>query len=301
MVDLAEPTATYDARRVPPLPGCRNFRDLGGYPTVDGRQIRWGLLFRSGSLAEITAEGREKLKVWGIRGLCDLRSSRERIAEPYNWHGELGISYWCRDYETSFGELRKLLEAPLATGEETREAMLAGYRRLPYEQAPAYTELFRRLAAEEVPLIFNCSAGKDRTGAGAALILIALGVPREIVVEDYVLTDKIVDLAKALTGTGSGGSSLLARKPPEVVRAILGCDPAYIAAALETIEATSGSLNNYLQDTLGIGPATLDDIRSRFLENGRPAMRSTSLNADFTAEGDRAPLRGVEAPTQQIT
>ena len=72
---------------------------------------------------------------------------------------------------------------------------------MPFEQAPAHQELFTRLAAGEVPLAFNCSAGKDRAGTAAALILSALGVPRETVVEDYVLTNRVVDLETIFMAT----------------------------------------------------------------------------------------------------
>jgi len=260
-----EPEAIDDLRRCPSVAGTRNFRDLGGNRTVDGRQVRWGQIYRSGSLAGIAAEGREALTLLGLRGICDLRTSRERQAEPYDWCGDLGLSYWCRDYETSFGELRRLLEADMTSGEQARAAMMAGYRRLPFEQAPAYRELFRQLAASEVPLVFCCSAGKDRAGTAAALVLTALGVPRASVVQDYVLTDRVVDLERSIVRNAHGRSSL-SRHPPEVVRAILGCDIAYIDAALDAVASSPAVFIHYLNDTLGIDATGLEAIRARLLE-----------------------------------
>ncbi|MET0269178.1 MAG: tyrosine-protein phosphatase [Sphingomonas sp.] len=260
-----------DPRRAVPLPGGRNFRDLGGYATADGRRVRWGRIYRSGSLAGVTPEGVEALRALGMRGLCDLRTTRERVSEPYPWVETLGLSCWARDYETSFAELRELLATDLATGEAARGAMIAGYGRLPYDQAPAYAELFRRIADGEVPLMFNCSAGKDRAGTGAALILTALGVPRETVVADYVLTDRFVDLEQALVGPRSGGT--LGRQQSGVVRAILGCDPAYIATALGTVAPDPDAFARYLAESLGVDAAMLAAIHARMLESvdeGRP-------------------------------
>lgn len=94
MPDVSLPTIDHEdlTRRAPRLPGARNFRDLGGYPTADGRYVRWGMIYRSGSLAALTAEGLEALRVLGIHGLCDLRTSHERQVDPYDWRSALGLA-----------------------------------------------------------------------------------------------------------------------------------------------------------------------------------------------------------------
>jgi protein-tyrosine phosphatase len=141
--------------------------------------------------------------------------------------------------------------------------MIAGYERLPYEQAPAYRELFRRLACGEVPMVFNCSAGKDRAGTAAALILSALGVARDVVVEDYTLTDKVVDLQRVLV---TRRSTTLSQQPAGVINAILSADPEYIEVALAAVTANSGSLQTYLQLELGVGSSELERIRNSLLQ-----------------------------------
>ncbi len=262
--DLNTRWTASEGARLPTFEGARNFRDLGGYPTEDGRQVRWGLLYRSGSLAGLTPADHARLVAMGVRGVCDLRSSMEQTAEPYDWCEPAGLFYWSRDYQTSFGELRVLMTSRLPTAEAARAAMFAGYRRLPYDQAPAYRELFSRLAGGEVPLVFNCSAGKDRAGTAAALILRALGVPRNIVVQDYALTNTVVDLQRVFS-EGNRRSSMLAQQPPEVMSAILRADPEYIGVALDAIEATSGSFESYLHEELGVGPQHLGKIRDLLL------------------------------------
>ena len=233
-------------------------------PAHDGKHTRWGMIYRSGSLAGLTPAGRDHLFTLGVKALCDLRSTRERVAEPYDWCEPAGIVAWSRDYETSFGELRTLMASSHATAEAARAAMFTGYRGLPYEQAPAYREVFRCLAAGHLPLVFNCSAGKDRAGTAAALILSALGVPRDIVVRDYAVSDKVVDF-KRIFLTGKGAAHHLASQPEGVADAILMSDPAYIETALSSIDERSGSLEAYLQEQLDVTPDMLTEIRARLL------------------------------------
>src|ERR1700753_2873914 len=95
--------------RVLPLEGGRNFRDLGGYATEDGRRVKWGVLFRSGSLIGLTAADWEHLSPRGVRALCDHRTPREREHEPVPLDSLPSVLYWSRDYLTSFADLRSLM------------------------------------------------------------------------------------------------------------------------------------------------------------------------------------------------
>jgi len=246
------------------LEGGRNFRDLGGYRTSDGRRVKWRKLFRSGSMAGLTAADYESLSSLSIKIVCDLRSAREIEAEPNRWCQAAKIGYWARAHRDRFGELRKVMASRLSTPEMARTAMIQGYRRLPFEQAPAHRELFVRLAAGDVPLVFNCSAGKDRAGTAAALILSALGVPRETVVEDYVLTDRVVDLERIFIATAA--RSALLNQAPGIVAAVLKSDAAYLHAALDAVEEKHGTVAGYLRDALGITDEVLCAIRQSLLE-----------------------------------
>lgn len=258
-------TAVSDPARVVPLEGGRNFRDLGGYPTGDGRRVRWGRLFRSGSLARLTQRDWDHLVGRGVRTICDLRTPAERTAEPFAWAATNGLTYWSRDYQTSFGELRRVMASDFPTEAAARAGMMAGFRELPFEQAPAYRQLFAYLKAGEVPLVVNCSAGKDRAGTAAAMILSALGVPRDLVVEDFLLTNSAVDLMAVLLGR-TGSDSIMGRQPVGVARAILHAHPDYIGAALESVEERHGSVESYLHDVLDVSARELDAIRSSLLE-----------------------------------
>lgn len=259
---MRSPDATAAPSRLLPLQGGRNFRDLGGYRARDGRSVRWGRLYRSGSMAALTPADCELLAGFGIRLVCDLRTTAEREHAPSSWQNARAPRYWGRDYAMSFGELRKLAEAGPLTADQLRATMTSAYRQLPFEQAPAYRELFRQLAGGELPMIVNCTAGKDRTGIAIALILTALDVPRDLIAEDYALSSALL----AGHRFSDHGSGMLGQLPPDAVRAIMGSDPAYLAAAFDAIEQRHGSVDAYLQDVLEAGPQALLAIRAALLE-----------------------------------
>lgn len=253
----ANAIALKDKRRVLPLEGGVNFRDLGGYRTADGRVTKWEVLYRAGSPAGLTAKDQAELARRGIRTVCDLRASEERKAEPNPYvAANSDVTYWTRDYAADAGDLMKVLGGPDASAEKSRAAMIAVYRALPEQQAPAFRQMFAYLADGKVPLAFNCSAGKDRTGTAAALVLTLLGVPRETVVADYALSDDLVDyMAKLSQGPKDGPYAALARLPREVVAPLMASDPAYIGAALDAMAAKHGSVDAYIARELGVTPA----------------------------------------------
>ena len=237
--------------RVLSLEGARNFRDLGGYPTEDGRRIKWGRLYRAGILGTFTSADCESLAALGLRAICDLRATAERKRGPGEWLQMPNVSYWARDYVHSVGDLHALMSSDLSTVDEARAAMIAVYRALPIEQAPAYRELFRLLARGELPLVFNCSAGKDRTGLAAALVLTALAVPQDIILEDYLLSNT------AFTVPPEHRATL--KCSPEVSEVLRGADRSFLATAIATINDAHGSVDAYLRETLQV----TDDMRAR--------------------------------------
>lgn len=260
------------ARRVLPLEGGRNFRDLGGYATEDGRRVRWGRLYRSGTMAGLTEADYAWLDGLDVEVLLDLRSNEERIEEPTAWAVDQPL-YLARSYSgaNDSSALREVFASGNVTPETMRDAMAGFYRDLPRAHAPAYRELFDRLAEGETPLVFNCSAGKDRTGVAAALVLSALGVPRETILADYALSDDLVDYAAAFTpedGQAPAEDSpwaFLRRLPPATVAPLLESDPAYLASALEAIEEEHGSVDAYLRDVLAVDERDLAALRAQLL------------------------------------
>jgi protein-tyrosine phosphatase len=248
------------AERVLPLEGGRNFRDLGGYPAADGKSVRWGMLYRSGVMADLTQADYQYLDGLGIKTVCDFRSTEERATEPTQWAAR-AIDYRFRDYDdASSGVLRTALTAPDLTAAKVSATM-----------ASLYGGMFEQLLAGKAPLAFNCSAGKDRTGIAAALVLSALGVPRDVILADYALSDDIVNYEAAYTGpdaqrSADGPYGSLARLPAAVRAPLLASDPAYLTAAFAEMERRHGSVEGYLAAVLQVDAADIATLRSLYLE-----------------------------------
>jgi protein-tyrosine phosphatase len=247
--------------RVLPLEGGQNFRDLGGYRTVDGRTVKWRVLFRSGAMDTLTAGDFETLRGLGIVTVCDLRSTRERAQHPVSWPAGYTPKVLAADYDADPGPLAKVLGDPTTSGEAARAAFASLYAELPYRFAGQYRVMFHELLAGHVPLAFNCSGGKDRTGVGAALLLSALGVPREKVMEDFLLSNRTMDVAKEVAKT----PGRWAKFKPEAVQAIMGVDRSYLEAAFSAIDQRSGGLKGYYRRELGLSAADLKRLRSLYL------------------------------------
>ncbi|MFI5320464.1 MAG: tyrosine-protein phosphatase, partial [Myxococcota bacterium] len=178
------------AERKLPLEGPRNFRDLGGYPTADGRRVRWGQVFRADSLAELSDADIAYLGRIGLARVIDLRGDFEISDRPNRLAGRTEFAYvqlqigegdlapaeWARKFEA--GEF----------GEIDASWLVRGYQRTLDERAERVGGVLRQLAAAPSPAVFHCTAGKDRTGIVSALLLLLLGVPREVVIGDYSLT-----------------------------------------------------------------------------------------------------------------
>ena len=259
-------------QRIIDLEGGRNFRDLGGYAAADGRRIRWGRVFRSGVMSYLTDRAHLQLRPLGIRTVCDFRSPREREREPIRWGpAPVEVLHW--DYDSRAVSLRAFMTAKEISPEVSRSTMAALYRKMPLLFKTQYTALFERLATGEMPLVFNCAAGKDRTGLAAALLLTALGVSREDIIADYVLTDTAVDLEKELFAhaTGSVGlgddHSYLHHVSREAREPLLRALPEYLDAAFGQIAADYGSAARYLEQELGVDASQLERLRARLLES----------------------------------
>lgn len=249
--------------------GC-NFRDLGGYATHDGRRIRSGLLFRSGVMTYFTPRDRERVAGLGIRAICDLRRPLERETEPSHWPDDsIRVLFWDQrpaattSDEGSMGLCR--------TPEAAREAMSRLYHDMPLWLEPRLQGVFQCLAEGNVPLVFHCAAGKDRTGLAAALVLHAVGVPRETILEDYRLTNEAVNLEQFLTEHRSAGLGLndpshpLVVLPEDVRRLLLAADDSYLETALIRIEEEYESIDNYLEARLGVDRQQREAIKELVL------------------------------------
>ena len=259
------PTAEHDPRRFLRLEGVRNSRDLGGYRTRDGRAVRWGRVYRAGALGEATARDIDLLRARGLRVVCDLRSGPERVAAPDHWLEDAGIAGWGQPAAEDVGDSHALLAACLVSAARTRDVMTEAYRRMPFVQTAALDAVFSRLVRGDVPLLFHCSAGKDRSGGAAALLLLALGVPREAVIEDYLLSNlEFESLCRDFLLNPRHAAAH--QDPSRAWLPLIDSDPGYIEALFESVFTRHGSIEDYLAAELGIGRGELDALRVRLLE-----------------------------------
>lgn len=267
--------------RLLPLEGGRNFRDLGGYETVDGRNVKWGKVYRSGVMNDLTPGDYAYLNGLGIKVVCDFRNAGERANEPTNWSAG-AIDYLTFPDSMDTGDnsaLFTVFQKADVTAEDVAASMAAAYPGIARDHAAMYEAMFDRLAAGEVPLAFNCSAGKDRTGVAAAFILTVLGVPKETVLADYAMSDKVVDYMKEFTAAPTPAAepasaaeaaanpyAFLAQLPPEIVAPLMRSDPRYLEAVYADAEAKHGSVIDYIKTELKVTDAEIENIQALLLE-----------------------------------
>ena len=262
--------------RVLPLEGGRNFRDLGGYKTSDGKTVKWGKLYRSGVLTNLTEADYHYLENRDIATVVDFRSTEERASEPTNWRaGEVDHLTWnyemMADWEAEFG---KVLRTPGFTRQDLVGLMDRGYVGLVQQQTPHYKAMFERLIESDDALLFHCSAGKDRTGIGAALILTALGVDRDTIEQDYLLTNEVIkntkhdlmELPEDATDKQKQMYAFFAQLPPEVRDVLAGVEASWLESAFAEMEREYGSVDGYIQQALDVDAQELALLKARYLQ-----------------------------------
>jgi protein-tyrosine phosphatase len=256
------PVAAPAHTRVLPLQGGRNFRDLGGYRTADGRMVKWGLLYRSGEMHDLTPADYSYLQKRGIRTVCDFRDTAERTREPTLWPAGQKPKVLSDDYTLDVNAMKLPGDPSTWTHEQVVTAMTATYPQLLDQFNGQYARMFAELLAGDAPLAFHCTAGKDRTGVAAALLLTALGVPRATIVEDYLLSNQhMAPMPAHPTG-------FWARLSPEAAHAFAGVDRHYIDAVFAVTDRHPGGTMGYLKDKMGLGAPKIAKLRALYLTKG---------------------------------
>ncbi|MEM9621191.1 MAG: tyrosine-protein phosphatase [Pseudomonadota bacterium] len=252
------------------LDGAVNLRDLGGYRTAEGRRLRSGLLYRSGTLTHLSDSGQEDFHQLGIALICDLRRPDEREAEPTPFPLDKPARLEIPIDPGSAVELRKRLEETGLTLTERIHYMAGLTGELTREHAEDYITMFEGiLNTTDGGFLVHCSAGKDRTGVAVALLLHALGVPKSTVIEDYLLTNECIDyegyiVPKWLARFESQAPQAMPDK--ESVMALFGVREEYLHAAYAGIEAEFDDAEHYIRERLGLDDQALAELRRRYLD-----------------------------------
>ena len=255
-VKSVEPTET-DAARDLRLEGADNFRDLGGYKTLDGGTVRQGRIYRSNTLHDLSEADFVYFKQFGISLICDLRGPVERKEYPNLWrenHGiaELHIDTSAELMNASMGMLQQLRGNP--TPERATELLSDIYRRMPGAfSGRLHVLVDRLLAGTGLPAVIHCSAGKDRTGFVCAMLLFALDIPAETIYRDYMLSGA-PGRNKVIRGSATALMTEIFGFPPEpeVLDVLIGVQEEYLDIALDTVNSQYGSIQAYLERAGGL-------------------------------------------------
>ncbi|MFF4833435.1 tyrosine-protein phosphatase [Streptomyces sp. NPDC001315] len=256
----------------PELAGVRNFRDVGGLPTVDGRRVRHGVLFRSGHLAHATDEDAAFLSSLGLHTVFDFRNAADQKLEgpdvelpgvrnvnlPLSDPAD-GSEFWKMVRDGEIDQLRAILGEGKAA-----HRMITSYRTIVKERTDEHSRVLHSLAEDSVPALMHCAAGKDRAGLSIAVTLLAVGVEREAILADYLESNAKHRRYKVRRSDSS--SAGYSPEVMELLSPLFDARAEYLTAAVETIEETWGGVDAYLEQGLRLTPQTRERLRDRLLD-----------------------------------
>ena len=263
------------------IEGVINFRDLGGYVTTDGRKVKWGQVYRSAQLDRLSDKGIETMAEMGIRSVIDLRFSDETRRYPTIREAvpNAQISAWQDESETTetvkSNDIQRNWKESLETNDpaQVREAMRVNYPKKLYSHRVIYRKMLLQLTEGQLPLVFHCAAGKDRTGVAAALLLSLLGVNDKQIVQDYLLTQQ--EIQRLLEDWMSGGAGheadsedfqkKLASYPRDVIQPVFDADESYIRTLLDYVDQNYGGFTQYALRILELEHSDIESLKSNLL------------------------------------
>lgn len=260
----------------PALTAVRNFRDVGGLPTTDGRTVRHGVLFRSGHLAHATEQDAAFLAGLGLHTVFDFRNRDDIALEgpdtslPGTRHVHMPLSepsaensdFWRMVREADVPTLRGLLG-----GGRAAERMAAAYRALVLDRTSEHSRMLALLSAPQdpaVPALLHCAAGKDRAGTSIAIILLALGVERSAIEADYLESNARHRRYKVVRVDGSTGTAI-DPQVSELLSPLFEARVEYLRTAFATMRERWGSIDGYLTEGLGLTSERRERLRERLL------------------------------------
>jgi len=255
-----------------------NFRDFGGYKGLDGRAVKSGRLFRSAHLAALTEEELNAIGKLSLDLVVDLRHAPERKRQPSRFpKPQPHVLEYPDAPEAQTAKVaphEAFLEHKLYSAEDAHGYMLRSYTARPHDAGfkTIFAQTLRFMASAETDdpagVLVHCAAGKDRTGTLCALIQSVLGVSREDIMADYMLTLEAVDIDKIIGPAAEMFSKRYGREiDAQSIWPMFGVMPEFLDAALGGMIDTSGGVENYVTETIGLSRSQLNRIRDRYLES----------------------------------
>ena len=254
-------------KRVLKLDGVHNFRDYGGYAAASGARIKSGVLWRSAQHGDASEADLAAIDALGLKTVIDLRGPSERDAKPCRRSAGFAAQVFAYPEETAGLALHTQAADGVVTEAEARAAMLRLYDGIAFREnlVPMLRCHFEVLKRNEGPSLVHCVAGKDRTGFAVALVQHALGVSRDEIVADYMLTNVAGNIEARIA---AGAQQIRAHRgaiTDATIRVLMGVEEDYIAAAFNAVEARHGDVDRYLAEVIGVDAAAVKALRRDYL------------------------------------
>ncbi len=243
--------------------GGYNIRDIGGYKTNDGGTVKWRKLYRAGLLSRIDMSEPELMSSLSLRSICDFRTIAEQEASPDSWHELEKLNRFSFPIgEGRVDKLEQFKEEDLMPGDNHH--LYKANRSYVTKEAPRYQDFFKVVLDEKNhPILYHCTAGKDRTGFATVLLLSALGVDWETIIEDYLLTNNYL---KSFVDSVVGGMAKNLGIAEDLVRTIFMAKKEYLAGAMLPIKERHGTIKKYMQKELYVGPSEISKLKELFVD-----------------------------------
>lgn len=247
-----------DTTRAVPVKGATNFRQLGGYETKQGTHVKWNKIFRSGEISKLTDDDMKLLAQKHINYVVDFRSNEEvakakdRLPKGANY---LQLPAGSENLNGFMTQLPKLNSA-----DSLMTSFYSQTSHLKAKYQPFFKELL--IMPDSSALLFHCTAGKDRTGIGAALLLYALGVPQETILDDYLASNEYrreenEKMVKMMTSMGI---------KEQVAKDLAAVKSEYLQATYLAIIQEYGSVDAFLSDEIGLSAKDLTVLKTKYTE-----------------------------------
>ncbi|WCT14624.1 tyrosine-protein phosphatase [Mucilaginibacter jinjuensis] len=243
------------------LQGAANFRDLGGYKTKDGREVKWGKVYRSADISKLTDADLQVLKDKHIATDVDFRGHQESAAAPDRMNPNTDYILCPAGSDSLNNSMMKGMMGHKANGDSLITSFYINTKYLKDRYKPFFDKLIN--LPDDQSLLFHCTAGKDRTGIGAALFLYSLGVPYNTIVDDYTATNyyRKDENVKAIAGM-----TKMMNINPDAAKAMMSAKKEYLDATFAAIKQQYGSVDNFLRTQIGLTNQDYKTLKAKYLQ-----------------------------------
>lgn len=263
------PASEREAARKLPFDNMHNFRDLGGYQTSDGRQVKWGWVYRCDKLSSLSDEDQNFIVRLGIKQVSDFRSDEERYESPHKLPATGDITVNILPITVEAAQIERItarLQEENATADDMAHLLVEANREMVERFTPVYREWLQSLLKESsYPQAFHCTAGKDRTGFGAAILLSILGVPYRTILQDYLATNAYT-AARVDAIMHYVNEKTMHQVNKDVIRTLFTVQEQYLGEAFKAIDEEYGDLERYIETGLGVSESDRAHLQTLLLE-----------------------------------